>query len=525
MYFANVDPLVRVTHKPTLVRKFPTYMQESHPIAFAVLYSAVNSLPHTIVENNFGENKDELLARLELGVEISLARANYLTTSSLEVLQAFVIWLTCITREEDMGKAWALLGVAIRISLNQGLHRDPSLFPSGSWDAITIETRRRIWHQICHLEFRAAECKGQEPSISEDDYTTLMPRNIDDDELVEGASPGPNPYDEERFTTMTFQLVRFVGMRSLRQIVKSTYRLERRMLESGLHGTSGPDPALELQAIFEQIKTMVNKMHEENYRKYLRFCNRDIPIQRLTVGLATLLEWRCYLLFWLRMPRAYRDRVFSNDIRKSIFEKSVNCIDTLNGATVDVEAGRFQWHIGGHAAFQAILHVLSELRNPLFDAPDRQRALRALQLSRLLKENNQTKPWQAVKSMIDKVLADNMVSQSNPSESSGSFTGPPAPAAIPMSVPPTNAFAAYANPLPAFPIRAQPEPVAEQVQAPSIQSQPMEAVQTVHPFQADQTQFNWDDLNFNTLVGDGQSTTELPEFDFVGCSKVKIERS
>jgi hypothetical protein len=29
------------------------------------------------------------------------------------------------------------------------------------------------------------------------------------------------------------------------------------------------------------------------------------------------MEWRCYLLFWLRMPRAYRDVVFSNDIRKS----------------------------------------------------------------------------------------------------------------------------------------------------------------------------------------------------------------
>lgn len=210
-----------------------------------------------------------------------------------------------------------MLGLALRIALGQGLHRDPSLFPSGSWDAITIETRRRVWHQVCHLEFRAAECKGQEPSISEDDYTTLMPRNIDDEELVEGASPGLTPYNEDRFTSNTFQLVRFVGMRSLRRLVKSTYRLERRMMESGLRGTSGPDPAQELQAMFEEIKTMVDAMHEENYRKYLQFCNPDIAIQRLTLGLASLTEWRCYLLFWLRMPRAYRDVVFSSDIRKS----------------------------------------------------------------------------------------------------------------------------------------------------------------------------------------------------------------
>jgi hypothetical protein len=201
--------------------------------------------------------------------------------------------------------------------LDQGLHRDPSLFPAGSMDSVTIELRRRAWHQVCNLEFRAAECKGQEPSISADSYTAMLPRNIEDDELLEGASPGPTPYDEERFTNITFQLVRFAGMVALRQIVQSTYRLERRMLESGLHGTAGPDPARELQGMYEQIKIMVDQMHEENHRKYLRFCNPDISIQRLTLGLASMLEWRCYLIFWLRMPRAYRDVVFSNEIRTS----------------------------------------------------------------------------------------------------------------------------------------------------------------------------------------------------------------
>jgi len=73
-------------------------------MAFAIFYSAVNSLPPTVVENRFGENKDDFLARLELGVEIGLARGNYLTTQSMEILQAFILWLTCITREEEMGR-------------------------------------------------------------------------------------------------------------------------------------------------------------------------------------------------------------------------------------------------------------------------------------------------------------------------------------------------------------------------------------------------------------------------------------
>lgn len=193
-------------------------------------------------------------------------------------------------------------------------------------DALTIELRRRLWHQLGHLEFRAAECKGQEPSITEDFYTTLFPRNIDDDDLVDGASPGSAPYNEQKFTAMTFQLVRFAGMRALRRIIQSTYRLERRMLDSGLHGTSRPDPARELRDLYEQIKVMLDEVHEDNHRKYLHYLNPEIPMERLTLGLASLLEWRSYLLFWLRMPRAYRDAVFSDEIRRSYVSQEAELI-------------------------------------------------------------------------------------------------------------------------------------------------------------------------------------------------------
>ncbi|KAH7122520.1 fungal-specific transcription factor domain-containing protein [Dendryphion nanum] len=517
IYFLNVDPMVRITHKPTLLRRFSLYIEETHPIPFAVFYAAVNSLPPHICEEKFGESKDELLGRFELGVEISLARENYLTTSSLEVLQGFVLWLTCITKEDNMGKAWALLGIAIRIALNQGLHRDPSLFPVGSMDTVTIELRRRMWHQVSHLEYRAAECKGQEPSIRDEDFTTMMPRNIEDEDLIEGASPGPTAYDEERCTSITFQLVRFAGMRTLRRIVQNTYRLERRMLESNLQGAAGPDPVCELQQIYEQIKVMVDDLHEENQRKFLRYCNPEVPLQRLSLGLASLLEWRCYLLFWLRMPRAYRDIVFSGDIRKSIFEKSVNCVETLNGASVDVDATRFHWHIGGHAAFQAIMHILSELRNPLFECPDRQRALRALKMSRLLKEDNTTKAWAVVKNMIDKVLGEQFDPHRSQSESSPvSYI---TPQSVPNSKPMGANFSSYVDRIPAYAYQHPVSPSSRQI---SLTSQPMQTMQTMQPVNSIQTmppelnpQFTWDDINLNMIAGDTPlQNPEMPEFDW-----------
>ncbi|RMZ70935.1 C6 transcription factor [Pyrenophora seminiperda CCB06] len=409
--------------------------------------------------------------------------------------------------------------MGFRIALNQGLHRDPSLFPTGSMDVITIELRRRVWHQLGHLEFRAAECKGQEPSITEDFYTTLFPRNIDDEDLVDGASPGAAPYDESKFTLMTFQLVRFNGMRALRRIIQSTYRLERRILDSGLNGTSRPDPAQELRNLYEQIKVMLDEFHEENQRKYLQNLNPDIPMQRLTLGLASLLEWRAYLLFWLRMPRAYRDVVFTNDIRRSIFEKSISCVEAMNVAAADIDAAQFQWHIRGIASFQAIMHILSELRNPLFDVPERQRALRALQMSRVIRENNSAKAWQAVKNMIDKAIAEHSSSvRAQQTQPSSYMDQQPLESSTSKSI-----FAAvrtagdYAYPRFATsydqPVQtpSQPPPPPP-VHAMQPQPDPMQHVQTM------QSQAPcWDDFNLsniNNIVGDFPNADVIPDFDF-----------
>lgn len=104
VYWTNVEPLLRIMHKPTIVRKFSYYNCEAHPISFAIYFAAINSLSSNVVLEKFGESKETLLDRYQLGVEITLARENYLTTSSLEIFQGFILWLTCITREEDIGE-------------------------------------------------------------------------------------------------------------------------------------------------------------------------------------------------------------------------------------------------------------------------------------------------------------------------------------------------------------------------------------------------------------------------------------
>ena len=150
------------------------------------------------------------------------------------------------------------------------------------------------------------------------------------------------------------------------------------------------------------------------------------------------------------------------------------------------------------------MHVISELRNTLFDAPNRLRAIQALRFSRMLKEQDKTKPWQAVKSMIDRLLGDEPRSRASPSAAS--------PATIPT--PPE-----LANPMP-LNLSAFPQSVPSYAQLASSQS-PMAHTLGTQPQVFPQLQttqqpnFFWSDIDFDNMAGDMQTNTQLPQFDFV----------
>ncbi|KAF2131234.1 putative C6 transcription factor [Dothidotthia symphoricarpi CBS 119687] len=407
IFISNVDPVTRLVHKPSLKDRFTHYINhvfrlciyDDHdgsdanisatkfptfePLVFAILHSAINSLSPESVLATYNADRDSLLAQFQRGVELGLGRENFVTTSSIEVLQAFVLLLTCQSREDDMARTWTFLGLAVRIALSQGLHREPSLFPSYNMDVVQVELRRRLWHQICHLDYRAAESTGQEPSISDDDFTTLLPSNIDDNNLKQGSHAISETTSVPGFTDMSGHLIRLHGIHCFRDIVKSTYRLERHLKSSMIVRPNTLHPVAEFQAVFIEVRTKINKMKDDFQTQYLAFCNPQISEQRLALGLAVIVEWKCWSILWLRTPREYREAVISPEIRQTVLGSSISLLESINMMPGDKDAKRFQWHIGSHSCFQAIMHIISELDTPAFKSPHhetlRSRALVALQ--------------------------------------------------------------------------------------------------------------------------------------------------
>lgn len=171
------------------------------------------------------------------------------------------------------------------------------------------------------------------------------------------------------------------------------------------------------------------------------------------------------------------------------------------------------------------MHILSELRNPLFDTPDRQRALRALQMSRLLKENNTTKAWNVVKSMIDKVIGEQFVTQQQRTSSASSSSPYVTPPMATMNNPAAGGgvLPEYVDRIPSYAYQAQR--TSDAFGPPNmVQSRTVQPPTSLGLDDANLQPFNWDEINLNNIVGNTPmpQNPELPEFDWVSFSSCEV---
>ncbi|KAF2737800.1 hypothetical protein EJ04DRAFT_86987 [Polyplosphaeria fusca] len=224
LFSHRVDPLIRILHWPSFLARakcfrrrraaqIPTddarypyfaeaaydasqqYLESSYPemldstfmaLLYSVYYAALVSVidspsppdlgPHINVFSLITTFKREVTNRV-LPMNDAVAR-----NQSLEVLQAAVLYLSVEPDSFDIEHLWLQLGATTRIAQGLGVHHDGAHF---GLRPIEIETRRRVWAQICILDVRFAEQLGREPTISTQSYDTALPLSISDRDLSE----------------------------------------------------------------------------------------------------------------------------------------------------------------------------------------------------------------------------------------------------------------------------------------------------------------------------------------------------
>ena len=102
-YWLSVHPIARILHKPSFLKRYELFWAEVtmgiepagslQAIVFSTMFSAVVSMPQDVLLHYFGVGKKEMVANFQIGTETALGRANFIRTSKVETLQAFVMYL------------------------------------------------------------------------------------------------------------------------------------------------------------------------------------------------------------------------------------------------------------------------------------------------------------------------------------------------------------------------------------------------------------------------------------------------
>ena len=101
IYFRNVDPFVKLVHKPRFILDLEQFWQglldhsaRFEALLFAIYGLAIMSISHEYINTHFsGETRLNLLSRFQMATEVALTRSNFLRSHSLVTLQAFLLYL------------------------------------------------------------------------------------------------------------------------------------------------------------------------------------------------------------------------------------------------------------------------------------------------------------------------------------------------------------------------------------------------------------------------------------------------
>ncbi|RGP79206.1 hypothetical protein FLONG3_2642 [Fusarium longipes] len=208
-YVENVDPFIKVLHTLTMEKtikelkgNFSSCGSAIEALLFAISFAAIASLDEESVSYNFSTPKEQLLQRYQFGTEQSLARANFLSTKDITVIQALVIYLSLLPNIGAQDKVFPLTGLVLRLAKAAGLHREDS----DQRSQLGREIRRRLWWQICFIDSASRRPEASDLSITPASFSTELPTNSDDTDLDSSTSQVPIP--NQGSTGVTLCLIR-----------------------------------------------------------------------------------------------------------------------------------------------------------------------------------------------------------------------------------------------------------------------------------------------------------------------------
>lgn len=347
VYERNAAPLIMVLYRPTvaeLVKNVPNgteyFDKGTEALVFAVYFASITSMKPHQINISLGEDHNTVIRRYRFASEQALAKADFLRTQSLTVLQAAVLYLHAVWKFTDTQFVCTMTAAIYRVAQGLGLHRDGSRLGLSPFET---EMRRRIWWHIYLLDANSSEHLATIPLIHDETYDTKFPLNINDDNI----SPNSNDpvVEQTGFTETTFLLIQCEMTASSRQSIQKLKSKTGGCCES-----------------VEKYSQVLNELNSLIETRYLKFYDIQIPIQWAAATMARLSLARSWLVVHLCLLRSGSiGTELWHQRREVLFITAIEVVEFAHILETNEHTEHWSWIFEKSQQWQAFAFILSEL--------------------------------------------------------------------------------------------------------------------------------------------------------------------
>ncbi|KAL2441145.1 hypothetical protein ABEF95_012812 [Exophiala dermatitidis] len=343
-YYDNVHFLARVVHWPSFQLQYDNFWTSvlagiepppwQQSIVLSILFAAVASMAEEEVTAIFAQPKSVILGSFQTGTEVALSKAQFLRATKLETLQALVVYLIPMCRDQVSRAHSVLVGMAVRLAECMGLHRDPEEVYGLS--PIECHVRRIVWFELCWLDFRTCEGQGPRPGIKREDYDTRFPLNIDDADLL-----STNPTEAHtRWTDMTMSRIRFECVEMQRIIWFDRIRMEKK------------------KASLTHVLGKIESFRRTMEAKYAPIIDVGVPLQKYAQSVMNLFIQRLFVMVLHRYLHNPSNRV-PERLRQLTVQSAVLATENAMALEQIPELKKWRWFSGAYQQWHMAFLLLS----------------------------------------------------------------------------------------------------------------------------------------------------------------------
>ncbi|CRG83923.1 putative transcriptional regulatory protein C139,03 [Talaromyces islandicus] len=216
-YFSSNSPALHIIHKTTFQKNYRKFWDDPRgsPISFLALIYSIMCLGTFAAlgadeENaNAGSTPTGMIQVYRGFCAQCLGLSNYARHPGPYTLETFLLYIECefLLSKGDQMNCYLIVGVAVRLALRIGLHRDSDMV-EGNIIPYQAEMRRRVWHLLVQMDLLVSFHNGLPSMVQAVKSDTRVPLNLHDQDFDECSTELPPSRPETEITVMSYPLAK-----------------------------------------------------------------------------------------------------------------------------------------------------------------------------------------------------------------------------------------------------------------------------------------------------------------------------